>query len=335
MKENIRFTPCCGGEAGGARSGVTASGRRGFLKGLATVAAAAAAPGCIFLGKPSEYDATLTVFLSDIHVCGDPSLTRWHYTRAELDTRVVEILAMRPLPRRVVCFGDLAFNAGDPRDYRLAAATFKLLRDAGIEVTHAMGNHDRRAPFLEAFPEYAGKSPVEGRLVSVVKTPAFDLILLDSMKGDGGPVEGALDDAQQQWLEAELPKWPCPVFVGAHHGHNELRVAGAPLLTLLKRSPKVVGYINGHVHRWARQWSVNWSGGNERTIRWMSLPSAGFWGEIGSVRFRAFPGRAEAELVQHAFWFNDPTSFGKKKPSVWDVITRENQGERCTFPLNG
>ena len=315
------------------------STRRGFLGELAAgIAATGLTGGCVLTRSAPRFDDNLAVFLSDCHVCGDESLKRWLYTQSELRRRVCEILAMRPLPGWVVCLGDISFGHGDPRDYAVAAALFKPLQDAGIRLAFAMGNHDRRKPFRDAFPGFGDASPVENRLVTVAQIPLCDLILLDSLDGDGGPVGGSLDEAQQKWLADALPKWPKPVFVCAHHGLNELSVNGRNLLTLLKCSPNVAGYIHGHVHRWARQWSVNWEGGQgpqrERTIRWMSLPSAGLWGDIGYVTFRTRPEGAVASLVQHGFWFNDPTSFGEVKPSVWKTITEENQGERCAFPFH-
>ena len=80
--------------------------RRNFIKGTAWMGAAAFAGGCVSDGVSSGgTDENLSVFISDLHIGGaNPALG---YTHARLNRVVDEILAMRPLPRRVVCFGEL------------------------------------------------------------------------------------------------------------------------------------------------------------------------------------------------------------------------------------
>lgn len=290
-----------------------------------------AAGARLFAGDVAEYDENLTVFLSDVHVTGDDGNRRWLFTRRELDARIAEILAMRPLPRRVVTFGDLAFGNGDPRDYKVVAPKFKLLRDVGIEVTHAMGNHDRRRTFLEFFPEQSA-TLVEGRIVSEVKMPTCDLILLDSL--DEGKVSGALGEPQWAWLKETLAKRTRPTFVGAHHYPRDLTDAdrGARLVTLLKNAPCVAGWINGHGHHWIKTPLVSWGARNEDAIRALQLPSGGLWGDIGSVTFRTSQAEAVATLDEKAYWFNDAPHPGERLPETWKAIVDENRGQFCRFP---
>jgi len=313
--------------------------RRNFL-GAGAAALAVGASGCrVFTGAANDFDDSLAVFLSDIHLCADPVHEMWHFTRGEFDSRIADILRMRPLPRNVIVFGDLCFNNGDVRDYRMLRLKLDLLTAAGVRVTLGMGNHDRRNTFLEVFPEYASSSPVPGRIVSVVKMKDCDLVLLDSLKGKDGeavaPSFGELDKAQQEWLASYLPKCTHPTFVGAHHPARELRICGRKVGAILEESPKAVGWINGHEHCWMKEPVTSYIGqaANQDTIRGLYLPSAGFWGDIGSVTFRTTPTEATATLVQTDYWFNSHLRLGEKKPEVWQTIIDENRGRFCRFPF--
>ena len=147
-------------------------GRRSFL-GLA---AATGAAGCISnpapaVGEkrsqqaatlPGGKDENLTVFVTDIHVSGLPDAFPKPCER--LSRFVDEVLAMNPRPARVVSLGDLAYLHGLPEDYAKSKPLLKKLADAGIELVFAMGNHDRRSAFKEAWPEYVAKSPCRAGL---------------------------------------------------------------------------------------------------------------------------------------------------------------------------
>ena len=65
-------------------------------------------------------------------------------------------------------------------------------------------------------------------------------------------------------------------------------------------------------------------------LRELSLPSSGFWGDIGYVKFRTSPDGATAELVQDDFYFQTPTAHAVR-PRYWDVRLRENQGKTMEF----
>ena len=291
----------------------------------------------MFTGCKDDFDDSLAVFLADSHVCDDAVLSRWAYTCDELDRRIAEVLAMHPLPRNVVVFGDLVLDTGKARDYDAVRRKLRLLVDAGIRLTLGVGNHDRRLPFWDAFPETKAASPVEGKVVSVVRMKHCDLVLLDSLVGkageEPGKASGALDDAQQEWVADFLPRQTRPTFVGAHHLTNELSVKGRSIVSLLKESPAVVGWINGHDHRWTKRPLTSWGAKVQDTIRGLTLPSAGLWGDIGSVEFRMRPDGARAILHETGYWFNDRLHPGEAEPEAWKAIVAENQGQYCEFPF--
>ena len=311
--------------------------RRAFLRLSAiggTLMAAGGGRAALFTGAASDYDPNLTVFLSDIHVRGGESYQLEHFKRV-----VAEILKMSPLPKRAVVFGDLAYLFGRKEDYVTSAPYLKQLTDAGISVTIGMGNHDRRSAFLEVHPEYARRTKVPGRIVSVVDIGPADILMLDSLAGSddrgnnsSGPVPGTLDAAQQEWLLAELPKWKRPVFVCAHHPVFELTAGGKPLSELFFNSPAFAGYINGHNHRWYAEWSLR-NYGQRKLLCYLGLPSTGRWGDIGYTLFRTTPSDAVANLVQHDFFFPNPLKEGEPRPEMWDAIMEKNRDAHHRFVL--
>lgn len=311
--------------------------RRAFLRLSALGGTLMAAGGCrtsFFTGAAGDYDPNLTVFLSDIHVRGGESYQLEHFRRI-----VAEILKMSPLPKRAVVFGDLAYLFGRKEDYVTSAPYLKQLTDAGISVTIGMGNHDRRSAFLEVHPEYARRTKVPGRIVSVVDIGPADILMLDSLAGaddrgdsSSGPVPGMLDAVQQEWLLAELPKWKRPVFVCAHHPVFELAAGGKPLSELLLNSPAFAGYINGHNHRWYAEWALR-NYRERKLLCYLGLPSTGHWGDIGYTLFRTTPRDAVATLVQHDFFFPNPLKEGEARPEMWDAILEKNRGAYYRFVL--
>ncbi len=205
--------------------------RRGFLLGIA---AAAAAPGNLFAKADKDFDSSLAVFLSDVHVNGLDELNGKKTKtsmREHLAANVAEILRMNPLPRHVFIFGDLAHLQGRLVDYRRSYPDLKLLADAGIGLTIGMGNHDHRKAFLEVWPEYQERTLVPGAIHTVTSLPDYDLVMLDSLNEKDevdawNPTAGALSKAAQEWILSRLPKWPRPFFIGAHHPIYELKFGG-------------------------------------------------------------------------------------------------------------
>ena len=324
--------------------------RRAFLAGAlgATVASGAKAWSLpFFSGRKEEFDENLTVFLSDVHVSGraqDPS-----YMFDRLRDCVAEILRLSPLPRRVLVLGDVAYLNGRKVDYEKTRPVFQVLVDAGIDVRLTPGNHDHRAAFREVYPEYAVdeahviKSPVPGKAVSVVRMPTCDFFLIDSLQENlsepevYNPVPGELPADEYEWLKERLPKWERPFFVGCHHPQHELMVRdkggnpvkGANLAMILSESPRIAGFVNGHDHCWAKGWCGR--GMEYKTYHKLTVPTTGFWGDIGYVLFRTAEDRAVAELVQTDFYFPRPLKPGRARPADWDDNIAANEGEKCLF----
>ena len=287
----------------------------------------------LFAKAPGDFDADLTVLLSDLHVNG----TSDSHQLGRLERAVGEVLAMSPLPARAVVFGDIACMYGRKEDYVRAAAALKRLKDAGVSVTLGVGNHDRRSTFLEVYPSYATNTKVHGRIVSVCDAGAVDFIMLDGLQGtdgraldDSGPNNGQLDKDQQDWLAAALPAWKKPVFVCSHFPVSDLTVGGKPLAHLLVRTPSVVGYIHGHEHRWCTR-DVREAWRKVAPKQSLCLPSTGAWGDIGYALLRTSKGRAVATLVQREFFYPRPPKPGAPVELLWKTIVQANQNKTCAF----
>ena len=278
------------------------------------------------------FDDNLAVFISDPHVNADPTISRYMYPREWLVKTVSEILALRPRPRHVFCFGDLVFDHGMEGDYQEARKILTPLTDAGIKMVHAMGNHDRRLNFAKHFPEAAAQTVVPGRFVTVTHLPHCDFIMLDSLKGDNdgkvrGPVEGELNQAEANWLKANLPTWKRPVFLGAHHSIRELHVGKTSLIEFLGACPNFAGWIHGHDHRWLPNWTTAWNT-KRRTLRLLTLPSNGLWGDIGYVLFKMDAKSAVATLVPKDFWNPVP---GRPSAAVCNSMLSSRANQSCVF----
>jgi hypothetical protein len=250
---------------------------------------------------------------------------------------------MEPLPRHVFIFGDLAHLQGRLVDYKRSYPDLKLLIDAGIKLTIGMGNHDHRKAFLEIWPEYEKRTLLPGAIHTVTSLPDYDLVMLDSLDEKDevdawNPTAGALSPASQEWVLSELPKWPRPFFIGAHHPIHELKFGAdrkKRLNDYIVKFPNCRGYIHGHDHIWKTN-VANWR--EPKTVPWLTLPSNGCWGDIGYVTMRVAAGKwhgrkvAQAEFVQKDFFLGNPVAPEKRNP-VWDARLEDVKGAKCTFVI--
>ena len=305
--------------------------REVLLGGLATLATC-----CWGAGGGKAHDDDLILLLSDCHVAAGGGEAAFPYRR--LKRCVDAALALDPLPTRAFVLGDIAGSVGPREDYEMSARQFVRLEEAGIAVSYAMGNHDRRAGFLAVHPECAAKSPIKGRLVRKIELPACDFLFLDSLIGeDGSPkivVAGAIDAEQSAWLEREVSGVGKPVIVCAHHAPHELKFAnGDTLERRLPYFPRVRGYIHGHVHRWSSKWCRR-ADENPRFMRVMSLPATGNWGDLGYALMRIEGMKVRVRLFQDDYRHSKPLKGGVPPPE-WTSVVEDNRNAVCTFDLAG
>jgi hypothetical protein len=215
--------------------------------------AGAAPPAPLFpvakkLVKPAR-DPNLVVFLSDPHAGVDPTTGAPHDNLQQFQAFCAKVLALKPRPAAVIIAGDLAASQGSVKAYQALKPIFQQFASAGIPWKVCFGDHDRRAPFWQVFPQFQTPTPpVPGRMVDVLETPRADFLLLDTLQ-EGQP-RGTLDAPQRAWLKTRLAHYQQSgkrFFVVSHHPPRELDVA-----SLVERSSSYVGWIHGHEHRWRR-----------------------------------------------------------------------------------
>ena len=303
--------------------------RREFLGGLAAASASPvlAVPGGADVGT---HDPNLAVFLSDIH-CNGRTKGWVQHQHPILRRYVAEILQMRPLPANVVVFGDFSASKGWTEDFRLAREILQPLMDAGIRFTCGMGNHDKRRNFLSVFPEYEDRLLVKDRIVSKIELPHCDFIMLDSLREKEGEasnfVDGRVDGDQLAWLRGEIAAAKRPLFIGAHHDVRECGIRKE-----IATGPTVCGYVFGHEHVWAEGYVHDGTYGNSQTVQTATLPSAGYYGDVGYALFRTFPDRAELTLRQDDFFFNrDWCAKGFPRPKNWQARIDAHKDAKVTF----
>ncbi len=198
------------------------------------------------------------VLLADPHVC-DRRDTEYRGVKPVMAFEQLgrEVLAADAHPAAVVVAGDCAFRLGAAGDYGMLGSLLRPMRQAGLPIHLALGNHDHREHFLAAFPDAKWSSPelTPNKLVSVVETPHANWFLLDSLdKTNVTP--GLLGKAQLAWLAKAIDARPKkPALVLAHHNPAQVDaslslVDTAALFDVLLPRRQVKAYLFGHTHCW-------------------------------------------------------------------------------------
>jgi 3',5'-cyclic AMP phosphodiesterase CpdA len=229
--------------------------RRRFLAGALAAGAGAILPRTLWAeDKPA--DPNHWVWLSDTHIWEERDKAH-RATKPALNFGIVRrgILALPSRPAGAIVTGDCAYMVGEPGDYMVLAEEVKPLREAGIPLHFAFGNHDERNNFPAAFAEVRQeKPPVADKCVAVVETPHANLVLLDSLvKTKYTP--GELGKPQLAWLAKTLDaRADKPAIVMAHHDPDNGLGSGLldtkALFDVLLPRKHVKAYVFGHTHRW-------------------------------------------------------------------------------------
>ncbi len=258
-----------------------------------------------------KQDRNKVVILSDAHV----GVSSGQWQRDGLAARIATILLMDPLPGCVLILGDMAYAHGDVADYELFKEMMAPLDAADIPWYPMMGNHDDREAFFTVFPERKSNL-VADRLVTVVKTPRSDFVLLDSLKD--GKISGTLDEKQRTWLKSFLSKQKKSTFICAHHSIYDTK-----LQTLLEKTPCVAGYFHGHLHSWVETQT-------KKGLNCISIPSTGQWGDIGYAVLTQ--NNLRAKMVSTIVDYYYPMPKEPPKPEWLERISRKN-GREVVIPL--
>jgi 3',5'-cyclic AMP phosphodiesterase CpdA len=214
-------------------------------------------------GVISAYaDPNRLALLSDTHVADSLAASSRGVTMANNLWQVTrDVLALRDKPAHVLINGDLAHLHGRATDYTMAVSLLAPLRQAGMPIHVALGNHDSREHLATALPALGIAAPAPAsRQVTVIELPRANVLMLDSLNRTN-QMRGSLGEAQLDWLAKALdarPKKPALVFVHHHPelGFNLIRggiADTAALMGVLSPRRQVKALVYGHTHVWSHR----------------------------------------------------------------------------------
>jgi len=231
--------------------------RRRFIKGSLAASALVAAGGCA--SHTSASDPNSWALLSDIHIAADPNTVHNNVNMTRNLRMVAEEVVAWPEPvSGVLINGDLAFNSGDLADYAAILGLLRPMREHGLPIHLALGNHDHREHFWATLPEEkSADASLPERQTALVRTPHANWFVLDSLIATL-QTPGRLGDAQRAWLTRALDaNQDKPALIAVHH-HPDLNLVHVPaledtaaLLEILRPRRHVKAWFFGHTHRWS------------------------------------------------------------------------------------
>ena len=195
---------------------------------------------------------TLVAHITDLHIGFDRGNPHELNVR-RLSSVIDHVNAMRPKPSMLIVSGDIVEYPDDVDGYRHAKAL--IARFEG-PILYALGNHDGRAAFAEAFPEVPRDA--NGFVQYEADHGGLRWLVLDTL--DEGRHGGMLDASRTRWLRDRLAeRRRDPTVIVLHHPPVDTGIDWMSALSCekwverLKRAVKpasqVVGMIAGHVHR--------------------------------------------------------------------------------------
>jgi 3',5'-cyclic AMP phosphodiesterase CpdA len=209
------------------------------------------------LGAEVNQDPHSWVLFSDTHLAANRALVARgvnmtnHFKRAS-----EEVLGLGRAPAGVLITGDCAYDSGEVADYSNLGDLLAPLRKAGVPIHLALGNHDHREHFWQAFKEeQASNRAVANRQVSLLRAQNANWYILDSLEQTQSS-PGLLGPEQLGWLAKALDQEPTtPALVVIHHnpglnGGNLGLKDTFPLFEVIRPRRQVKAYIYGHTHSW-------------------------------------------------------------------------------------
>lgn len=148
------------------------------------------------------------IHLSDIHLTSAGATIGGRDPLANFERALQHVLKDHADAELMVITGDLS-DWGDRDDYLWLKAR---LAEFPIATRICIGNHDRRATFLDVFPELAAP---DGFVQGVRDTSAGRCLFLDTAQPDTHA--GRYCEARQSWLDARLSEHDGPFLLFMHH----------------------------------------------------------------------------------------------------------------------
>jgi len=228
--------------------------RRKFL--ARTAAAAGLALQWPVAAAEKPVDAGFWALFSDIHLAADRERVNRGVNMSEHFAGVSrELLALPKRPAGLFINGDCAYDQGESGDYARLAEMLTPIRAGEIPVHLALGNHDNREHFWNAFADAkAAARPVADKYVSLLRTPDANWFVMDSLETTAS-TPGLLGREQLDWLAKTLDaNSEKPALVLVHHNPGLTGNLGLkdtmPLLEVIRPRNQVKAYFFGHTHVW-------------------------------------------------------------------------------------
>jgi len=248
--------------------------RRQFLaRSIAAGAALAFSPRLLAAGK--DVDPHSWALLSDTHIAADRALRARGINMTDHFTTVSkELLLLPERPAGVFITGDCAYNSGQAADYARLAELVAPIRQGQMPIYIAVGNHDNRERFWEAFEDQkAATRPLVDKQAAFLHTSRVNWFMLDSLERTLS-TPGLLGRDQLDWLARTLDaNQRKPAIVLLHHnpgldGNMGLKDTLA-FLEVIRPRRQVKAYIYGHTHSWSVQEDVS-------GIHFVNLPTVAY-----------------------------------------------------------
>lgn len=190
--------------------------------------------------------------ITDLHITSDKDPLSKKRNAKRLRSVLRAIHALQPRPVAIIATGDLV-DRGEPEEY---VELLALLRDVEIPIHFGLGNHDKRAPFLEAHPA----TPVDdgGFVQYAIDICGLRIIMLDTLDEESG--DGAFCYGRAAWLTRTLNEAPDrPTVIALHHppimsgiqwmDPNPDDAWVLRLAEVLRDRKQVLTGVCGHTHR--------------------------------------------------------------------------------------
>lgn len=231
--------------------------RKEFLKRAFMLGAGLACAPTAFAASKRK-DANSWALLADTHIATDVNQEiRETNMAANLKAVVLDVLKLPKRPAGAFVIGDCAVAKGDPGDYATLAGLVEPLRQGGIPLRLALGNHDHRDNFWRALQsERTSKRPVPEHHVAFVESPRVNWFMLDSLEVTL-QTPGILGDEQLAWLGQTLDKHSSkPAVLLIHHNpvakENVASLKDTErLLEVIRPRRQVKAWFFGHTHHWS------------------------------------------------------------------------------------
>jgi len=230
--------------------------RRRFLAGSVATGLGLLVSNDLFAAD-AALDPHRLALLSDIHIAADPATRNKDVVMYDHLTHVCgEVVGLDPKPIAAIINGDCAYLHGETADYQTLLKPLGTLREGGLPIHLAMGNHDNREHLWKTIADVeAHVGPLPDRQVMVLEFPRANLFLLDSLD-QTNHTPGVLGEQQLRWLGTALDaRVDKPSIVMVHHNPDEkAKPSGLTdtkaLLDLLIPRKNVKALFYGHTHVW-------------------------------------------------------------------------------------